>query len=169
MEPDDVHSCQSLVEQKPRSLWRQCLPIFAANREVTKGKTKPQVRKEIVLQIQAFWKCRIIRGKEKNERCLWTFFFPMHRDTRKKCFYSQTELITWKIKFVSVPPVATHSLYVSVQHSVSDEHAQMWGWLLNPCTCEAWDLTVTLVSEAGSELVMVGKPSEERWLDALYW
>lgn len=38
------------------------------------------------------------------------FFSPMYRDTRKKCFYSQTELITWKIKFDSVPPVATHSL-----------------------------------------------------------
>lgn len=52
------------------------------------------------------------------------FFSPMYRDTRKKCFYSQTELITWKIKFDSVPPVATHSLHVSVQHSVSDLHAQ---------------------------------------------
>lgn len=40
MEPDDVHSCQSRVEQKLLSLWRHCLAIFAANREVTKGKTK---------------------------------------------------------------------------------------------------------------------------------
>lgn len=50
MEPDDVHSCQSLVEQKLLSLWRHYLATFAANREVTSGKTKTLAMKEFIIR-----------------------------------------------------------------------------------------------------------------------
>lgn len=123
-------------------LWRQSLPIFRANGEITKGRSK-LCAAGVVLRIQAFQWCRIIRGKGKNAKCLCATFscvcVCMCAEMHGKWFLSTD----WINYLENSDWFCT--LYCCVWlYSRVHQRAQTWGWLLKPCSCEAGDVAVSL-------------------------